>query len=77
MIGRDLCASRCLMGKGARTPDGRAWDTCQFLPANFIPSVPLGFTFDNVACQQSADGVNLTSCLRDLASSWAHAYSRR
>ena len=35
-----------------RTRDGRAWEMCQFLPASFSPSAPLGFTFDSVACQQ-------------------------
>ena len=36
-----------------RTPDGRAWYTCQFLPTNFSPSAPLGLMFDSVACRQS------------------------
>ena len=33
-----------------RTPDGRAWTTCQFLPASFKPRAPLGLMFDSVAC---------------------------
>ena len=36
-----------------RTPEGRAWTTCQFLPANLSPSAPLGFTFDSEACRSN------------------------